>query len=96
MVCGVGVLHPYTDKIATKVSGVDVSAESIAQAKINNPTYDYQYYEGHTLPVADNSVDMALAIRAMHRVPTNFWENFLSQKIRVVRPSGGIAVGWFA
>jgi SAM-dependent methyltransferase len=86
--CGVGALHPYIDKMFTKIHGVDVSAESIAQAKINNPQHDYQFYEGQTLPFADNSVDMTLAVCVMHHVPKEFWENFLSEKARVVRPGG--------
>ncbi|KAB7613507.1 methyltransferase domain-containing protein [Amylibacter sp. SFDW26] len=86
--CGVGALHPYIDKMFTKIHGVDVSAESITKAKINNPMHDYQYYEGHTLPFADNSVDMSLAVCVMHHVPTNLWDNFLSEKTRVVRPGG--------
>ncbi len=90
--CGVGALHPYISPLFDKIHGVDVSKESIVQAKIDNPSHNYQHYDGLTLPFADNSVDMTLAVCVMHHVPPQHWENFLAEKARVVRPGGMICL----
>lgn len=86
--CGVGALHPYIAQTFSKIDGVDVSSESIAQAKIENPTRSYMDYDGLRLPYPDNSFDMTLAVCVMHHVPPQHWKNFLSEKARVVRPGG--------
>jgi SAM-dependent methyltransferase len=81
-------LHPYIEHIFHQIDGVDVSIESIEQAKIDNPTRSYRDYDGLRLPYDDNSFDMTLAVCVMHHVPTEHWENFLAEKKRVVRPGG--------
>jgi SAM-dependent methyltransferase len=86
--CGVGALHPYIEHIFHQIDGVDVSTESIEQARIDNPTRSYADYGGLRLPYDDNSFDMTLAVCVMHHVPTQHWENFLAEKARVVRPGG--------
>ena len=86
--CGVGALHPYIEHIFHKIDGVDISSESIERAKTDNPTRNYTHYDGLRLPYDDNSFDMTLAVCVMHHVPTQYWENFLTEKARVVRPGG--------
>jgi SAM-dependent methyltransferase len=90
--CGVGALHPYISPLFSKIDGVDVSAESIEQAMVNNADNTYQHYDGLTLPFADDSVDMTLAVCVMHHVPPLHWENFLAEKSRVVRPGGVVCL----
>lgn len=90
--CGVGALHPYIEHNFKTIEGVDVSGESIEQAKINNSTHTYCEYDGLTLPYKDNSFDMSLAVCVMHHVPTTHWENFLNEKARVVRPGGVVCL----
>lgn len=86
--CGVGAMHPYINPDFDRIFGVDVSGESIKQAKINNPSLEYTHYDGHRLPFKDNSFDMSLAVCVLHHVPPEQWHDFLAEKARVVRPGG--------
>ena len=86
--CGIGALHPYIEPLFGRIDGVDVSPDSIAQAQKANPDHSYFDYDGLRLPFDDDTFDMTLAVCVMHHVPTAHWENFLTEKARVVRPGG--------
>lgn len=90
--CGVGALHPLINPMFGSVTGVDVSKDSIARARADNPGNLYQDYDGHTLPYDDNSFDMSLAICVMHHVPTQHWTNFMAEMTRVVAPGGMVCL----
>lgn len=90
--CGVGALHPYIEPIFGKISGVDVSSDSIIEAAKNHPQHSYSHYDGQRLPFDDNTFDMTLAVCVMHHVPTEHWENFLAEKSRVTRPGGVVCL----
>ncbi len=86
--CGVGAAHPYMAHIFNSIHGVDISAESIEQARLDNPAHAYAHYDGLRLPFEDNSFDMTLSVCVLHHVPPEHWANFLAEKARVVRPGG--------
>lgn len=86
--CGIGALHPLLSPMFRSVDGVDVSADSIARAREDNPTQNYTEYDGHRLPYENNSFDMSLAICVMHHVPPDQWQAFMAEMTRVVAPGG--------
>jgi len=88
--CGVGTYHPLLVGSVGRISGVDPSAECIAEARTNNPGVDYKAYDGETIPYADATFDACFAICVMHHVPVPLWPRFASELRRVVRPGGAV------
>ena len=86
--CGVGLLHRYMGGFAESITGVDLSADAILQAKAENPANAYSSYDGTTLPAGDGSFDLALAVTVMHHVPVAQWPRFVAEARRVLRPGG--------
>ena len=90
--CGIGNYHPLlVDKLG-RLTGVDPSAECIAEARTRNAGVDYQASDGDTLPFADDTFDAAFAICVMHHVPPPQWARFASEMARVVRPGGAVLI----
>src|SRR3984957_13088793 len=46
--CGIGEFHPLVRGMFGRLCGADVSAASIAQARIRNPEVQYEAYVGET------------------------------------------------
>lgn len=89
--CGVGTIHPHILQSLGTLSGVDVSADSIARARADHPGVRYETYEGRRLPFANASFDLAYTICVMHHVPPSQWQEFAAEMKRVLRP-GGVAL----
>ena len=90
--CGIGELHPLMRGMFRRFCGTDVSAASIAQARRNNPTVEYEAYDGRLLPYDHAIFDLATAICVLHHVPPASWLDFLSEVRRVVRPGGLVCI----
>jgi SAM-dependent methyltransferase len=90
--CGVGTLHPFIQKVFGRVSGVDVSDASIAQARTSNSSIQYKSYDGHTLPYGDHEFDVVTAVCVMHHVARVEWLRFVEEARRVVRPGGLVCI----
>jgi ubiquinone/menaquinone biosynthesis C-methylase UbiE len=86
--CGVGEFHPIVRGLCGRLCGADVSAASIAQARIRNPDVQYEAYAGDTLPYDSAAFDLSIAICVLHHVPPKQWVGFLREMRRVVRPGG--------
>jgi SAM-dependent methyltransferase len=86
--CGVGEFHPFVRDMFGRICGADVSAASIAQARIRNPEVRYEAYVGETLPYDSAAFDLSIAICVLHHVPPTQWVGFLREMRRVVRPGG--------
>ena len=86
--CGVGEFHPFVRGISARLCGADVSAASIAQARIRNPGVQYEAYVGETLPYDSATFDLSIAICVLHHVAPPQWVGFLREMRRVVRPGG--------
>jgi SAM-dependent methyltransferase len=86
--CGVGGFHPHVRGMFGRICGADVSAASIAQARIRNPEVQYEAYVGETLPYDSATFDLSIAICVLHHVPPPQWAGFLREMRRVVRPGG--------
>ena len=76
----------------SSLSGCDISAESIARAREENPGVAYAAYSGPSLPYADGTFDLAFAVCVAHHVPPEHWPDFFDEMRRVVRPGGAVAV----
>jgi ubiquinone/menaquinone biosynthesis C-methylase UbiE len=87
--CGIGEFHPFVRGMFGRICGTDVSAASIAQARIRNPEVHYEAYLGETLPYGNAAFDLSIAICVLHHVPPPQWVGFLREMRRVVR-SGGL------
>jgi ubiquinone/menaquinone biosynthesis C-methylase UbiE len=90
--CGVGEFHPFVRGMFGRLCGADVSAASVAQARIRNPEVQYELYVGETLPYDSASFDLSIAICVLHHVPPPQWVGFLRETRRVVRRGGLVCV----
>jgi ubiquinone/menaquinone biosynthesis C-methylase UbiE len=90
--CGVGSFHPLLRGMVDRLSGIDVSAASIAQARADNRDVDYRAFDGSSFPFADASFDLVTVICVLHHVAPAEWAHFINEMRRVVRPGGLICV----
>src|ERR1700733_16041193 len=63
--CGVGSFHPLLRGMVDRLSGIDISTASIAQARADNTDVDYRDFDGVTFPYEDGSFDLVTAICVM-------------------------------
>jgi SAM-dependent methyltransferase len=90
--CGIGSFHPLLRGMVGRLCGIDVSGDSIAQARADNPQVDYRAFDGKTFPHESASFDLVTAICVLHHVPPAAWLSFLAELRRVVRPGGLVCV----
>lgn len=90
--CGVGSLHPLLGGMVGRLSGIDVSSASLAQARADNREVDYREYDGRTFPFADASFDLVTAVCVMHHIVPAEWAQFIAEMRRVTRPGGLVCV----
>jgi SAM-dependent methyltransferase len=89
--CGIGNYHGLLAPYLGKLSGVDVSSESIEVARQRHLPVGYDVYDGKTLPYGDGRFDLAFAICVVHHVPQARRNAFASEMRRVLKP-GGLAL----
>lgn len=87
--CGVGNSIPHIARLfpGARVHGVDVSGESVAMARDANPDARFDVMSS-TLPLPDDSVDIALAACVYHHVPPAERAHWTAEVQRVLRPGG--------
>jgi SAM-dependent methyltransferase len=90
--CGVGSFHPLLCGMVGRLSGVDVSSASIAQARNDNRDVDYRAFDGRRFPFDDGGFDLVTAICVLHHVASAEQAHFIREMRRVVRPGGLICV----
>ena len=90
--CGVGSFHPLLRGMVDRLSGIDVSSESIEQACADNFDVEYRVFDGSSFPFDDDGFDLVTAICVMHHVAPAEWVHFISEMRRVVRPGGLICI----
>jgi ubiquinone/menaquinone biosynthesis C-methylase UbiE len=80
--------HPECAR-ATSIEGVDISPEAITRASgLNLPNCTFRAYDGATLPFADASFDLAVAIEVIEHVADK--PGLIAQIFRVLRPGGRV------
>ena len=90
--CGVGSFHPLLRGMVGRLSGIDVSSASIAQARADNPGVDYRAFDGRNFPFDDCGFDLVTAICVLHHVAPAEWTHFMGEMRRVVRAGGLVCV----
>jgi len=90
--CGVGSFHPLLRGMIGRLSGIDVSSASVAQARVDNRDVDYRAFDGRSFPFDDAGFDLVTAICVMHHVAPAEWAHFMNEMQRVVRRGGLICV----
>jgi SAM-dependent methyltransferase len=90
--CGVGSFHPLLRGMVGRLSGIDVSSASIAQARADNRSVDYRAFDGRSFPFDDAGFDLVTAICVLHHVAPAEWTHFMSEMRRVARPGGLVCV----
>lgn len=88
--CGIGALHPFLKALFPRLSGCDISQESVARARRDNPWADYAIQRPGALPYESATFDLAFAVCVLHHVPPADWPGFLAEMKRVLLP-GGVA-----
>jgi SAM-dependent methyltransferase len=89
---GVGLVDKFLAGKIKNLYGIDIEEGVVEKAKINNPSVNYQLYDGTKIPFDDNTFDLTFAINVMHHVPPAEWENFTKEMNRVLKPGGIAAV----
>jgi ubiquinone/menaquinone biosynthesis C-methylase UbiE len=89
--CGVGSFHPLLRGMVGRLSGIDVSSASIAQARADNLDVDYRAFDGRRFPFDDAGFDLVTAICVLHHITLVEWAHFVGEMRRVVRPGGSSA-----
>lgn len=90
--CGVANAHRQLVGRVGKLSGIDVSAASIAVARQRNPGIRYEVFDGARLPFADRSYDAAFAVNVFHHVPVMQRAALVDDIRRALRPGGLFAI----
>lgn len=80
--------HPECVR-GTEIEGVDISPEAIARASaLNLPNCTFRAYDGTTLPFADDSFDLVMAIEVLEHVADK--PRLIAEIRRVLRPAGRV------
>jgi SAM-dependent methyltransferase len=88
--CGVGFTDRFLAGAFQELHGVDVAAESVERARLDNPAVRYEICHDSTLPYPDGHFDLAFAICVAHHVEPPARRAWARELARVVR-RGGIA-----
>lgn len=90
--CGVGLLDAALATERFRVTGVDVAAGAIEQARSSNPGLPYAVYDGSRLPFDDGTFDLSFTVCVMHHLPVATRLAFVGELRRVTRPGGMVCV----
>ena len=85
--CGPGYLATEVGASAD-VIGVDVSAGTLACARVLNPGPTYQLNGDGRLPVADATIDIVYSIAVFQHLDPARWPVWFAEFARVLRPGG--------
>lgn len=91
--CGIGGSIPWfrSRLPAARLTGVDVSGESLALARAAFPgDVRFEAFDGSHLPFADDSFDIVFASCVFHHIPPEERPGALAEIRRVLRPGGEI------
>ena len=86
--CGKGQTTKFLVNYSDRVTGLDVSALAIQEAKKNVPQADYVESLAEELPFGDNSFDVVHTSVALHEMTTEQLEQIFAQVYRVLKPEG--------
>lgn len=93
--CGDGINAVHFQKYFAQMEyvGIDVSCESIRQAKkLECPNVHFESYDGKKIPYQDGSFDILLLACVLHHVPHEQHEQLLCECRRVLKENGCIYI----
>ena len=92
--CGVGGSIAYLRSRfpQARLHGLDVSGESLALAARAHPDVDFGQIDGGKLPLADGSIDVAMAACVYHHIAPSERAHWTAELRRVLRPGGRLFV----
>lgn len=90
--CGTGITDRHLARRFAELHGVDLSAASLHEAQVANPSVTYHHQTGDHLPLPDDGFDLAFAVCVLHHVDPPHRERFVADVARVVRPGGLVVV----
>tara|TARA_R110002020_G_scaffold15555_18_gene55283 strand:+ start:4044 stop:4754 length:711 start_codon:yes stop_codon:yes gene_type:complete len=86
--CGVGNYHKLLRPQLRDLAGIDVSRESVAEARKRHPSVDYETYDGTNVPYPEERFDAAFAICVYHHIPLATRPVLTRDVARVLKPGG--------
>lgn len=87
--CGIGLMDQYFTGTFATLEGVDISCESVEEARRRNPRVTYSSYEeGTPFPYSDNRFDVIFISCVLHHIPVQQRESFMRECRRVLKPQG--------
>ena len=89
--CGTGITDRLLAGNFKSLTGLDVSLKVVEKARELVPGVRFEAFDGHHLPAADDTYDLAFAINVFHHVPPANRQALLVEMHRVVK-KGGCAV----
>lgn len=90
--CGTGYGTQYIAKSASKVFGVDISADAVKYAQNNYPASNLEYKvgSGTSIPLEDSSVDVVVSMETIEHIMQQ--DEFLAEVKRVLVKGGNFFV----
>lgn len=92
MGCGVGIADSFLKTSFPNIVGLDVSEESLQEARRRNPELQYLHYDGESVPTVDSAFDVVFAMCVVHHVPSKNWPSFFENCRNLLRPGGLLAI----
>lgn len=88
--CGIGgLIGDLASALpSAQLTGVDVSSESILQARSRFPGVDFRHITGQSIPLPDASVDLAVAACVFHHIAPQDRLHWTRELNRVLKPGG--------
>jgi SAM-dependent methyltransferase len=86
--CGIGNYHSELSRHIARLTAVDVSSECLQIAREANRNVEYQFFDGCTLPFAEQRFDAAFSINVFHHVPPSDRQILLNSIHRCLRTGG--------
>ncbi len=92
--CGGGALARELAARGARVTGVEISEQQLVDARAAEPGQAVRYLVGQAqqLPLEDETVDLAVFMRALHHVPADLLPAALREARRVLRSGGAVYV----
>lgn len=90
--CGRGRLCRALLKRGAHVTGIDPSADLLAEAREAAPEATFHQAGGEALPLDDASFDRAIILNALHHVPLDAMKPALAEAMRVLGESGSLLI----
>jgi SAM-dependent methyltransferase len=90
--CGVGNFHEGLKAANRRISGIDISRESLETAIERHPGVDYRHYDGTNVPYEAATFDFAFAVCVYHHIPAALRAPLTADIKRVLKPGACFAI----